>query len=96
MSTICLGMLLGIPHLEMVSWGVFIVPQHKTSCWRKVAAFCSTPESPVRSLDGPVLLAVGLSQQVTVGAQAFYTGQSKLHIGQSGGLFSTVPPRTSR
>jgi hypothetical protein len=44
----------------------------------------------------PVLLAVELSQQVTVGAQAFYTRQSKLLTGQSDGLFSTVPPRTSR
>jgi hypothetical protein len=27
--------------------------------------------------------------------QAFYTGQSVLHTGQSGGLFSTVPPGNS-
>jgi hypothetical protein len=44
----------------------------------------------------PVRLAVGLTPQVTVGAQAFYTGYSGRHIGQSGGLLSTVPPRTSR
>jgi hypothetical protein len=49
----------------------------------------------VGSLNGLVLLAVGLTPQVTVGAHAFYTGQSGIHTGQSGGLFSTVPPRTS-
>jgi hypothetical protein len=42
-----------------------------------------------------VRLAIGLTLQVTVGAQAFYTGQSGLHTRQSDGLFSTVPPRTS-
>jgi hypothetical protein len=26
MSTICLGMLLGLPHMEMAGWGVFIDP----------------------------------------------------------------------
>jgi hypothetical protein len=43
----------------------------------------------------PVRLAVGLTPQATVGTQAFYTGHSGCHIGQSGGLFSTVPPRTN-
>jgi hypothetical protein len=43
-----------------------------------------------------VRLAVGLTPQVTVGAQDFYTEQSGLHTGQSGGLLSTEPPRTSR
>jgi hypothetical protein len=52
-----------------------------------------SPDGPVPC---PVLLAVGLSQQVTVGAHVFYTGQSELHTGQSSGLFSIVPPWTSR
>jgi hypothetical protein len=43
----------------------------------------------------PVCLAVGLTPQATVGAQAFYTGHSELHIGQFGGLLSSVPPKTS-
>jgi hypothetical protein len=47
MSIICLGMSLGLPQLEMTGWGVFIAPQHKTSRWRKVAAFCATPDSLV-------------------------------------------------
>jgi hypothetical protein len=33
-----------------------------------------------------VRLAVTLSEQVTVGAIGFHTGQSGLHTGQSGGL----------
>jgi hypothetical protein len=42
----CLGMSLGLPHLEMAGWGVFIDPQHKTSRQRKVATFCGAPDSP--------------------------------------------------
>jgi hypothetical protein len=29
MSTICLGMLLGLPHLGMAGWSVFIAPNTK-------------------------------------------------------------------
>jgi hypothetical protein len=29
MSTICLGMVLELSHLEMVDWGVFIAPNTK-------------------------------------------------------------------
>jgi hypothetical protein len=47
MSTICLGMSLGLPHLEMAGWGCIYSPQHKCSRWRKAAAFCVTPDSPV-------------------------------------------------
>jgi hypothetical protein len=47
MSTICLGMSLGLPHLEMAGWGCIYSPQHKCSGWRKVAALCGTPDSPV-------------------------------------------------
>jgi hypothetical protein len=89
MSTIWLGIFLGLPHLGMTGWGCIYSPQYKTSSWRKVAALCGTPDSLVR-------LAIGLTPQVTVGAQAFYTGHSRHHVGQSGGLLSTVPPGTSR
>jgi hypothetical protein len=41
-------------------------------------------------------LAIGLTLQPTVGVQAFYTGHSGCHTGQSSGLLSTVPPGTSR
>jgi hypothetical protein len=40
----------------------------------------------VGSPDRPVRLVVSLSEQVTVDAQDFQTGQSGLHTGQSGGL----------
>jgi hypothetical protein len=77
MSTICLGMLLRLSHLEMAGWGGIYRPQHKSSRWRKVYALCGTSNSPVGSLDSPVpcpvRLAVGLTPQVTVGAIGFYT-----------------------
>jgi hypothetical protein len=93
MSIICLGILLGLPHLEMTGWGGIYRPQHKTSRWRKVAALCGnqTVWCPC-----PVRLAVGLTPQVIVGIVWFYTGQSACHIGQFGGLSPLVPPRTSR
>jgi hypothetical protein len=47
MSTICLGMSLGLPHLEMAGWGCIYSPQHKYSYRRKAAAFCVTPHSLV-------------------------------------------------
>jgi hypothetical protein len=89
----CLGMSLGLSHLEMVGWGDIYRPQHKSSRWRKDVL--SVAHRTVRWCTGqctvhcPLRLAVGLTPQTTVGAQAFYTGQS-------GGLLSTVPPRTSR
>jgi hypothetical protein len=47
-------MLLGLSHMEMAGWGCIYSPQHKTSRWKKVAAFCGTPDSPVGSPDSPV------------------------------------------
>jgi hypothetical protein len=47
MSTICLGMLLGLPHLRMTGWECIYSPQHNCSCWRKVAVLCGTSDSPV-------------------------------------------------
>jgi hypothetical protein len=57
MSTICLGMSLGLPHLEMAGWGCIYSPQHKTSRWRKAAAFSGAPDSLVVSSDSPVPLS---------------------------------------
>jgi hypothetical protein len=45
MSILCLGMLLGLPYLEMAGWGGIYRLQHKTSHWRKVTAFYGTPDS---------------------------------------------------
>jgi hypothetical protein len=100
MSTICLGMLLGLSHLEMVSWGCIYSPQHKTSRWRKVVLFAIHQTvwwcTGQCTVDCAVRLAVGLTLQPTVGAQDFYTGHFGCHTEQSGGLLSIVPPGTSR
>jgi hypothetical protein len=80
--------------------GDFYSPQHKTSRWRKVVL--TVAHRTVRwctrqcTVHCSVCLAVGLTQQPTVGTLAFYTRQSVCQTGQSGGLLSTVPPRTSR
>jgi hypothetical protein len=44
----CLGMLLGLPLLEMASWGVFIVFPHNYSHWTEAAAFCRGTHQTVR------------------------------------------------
>jgi hypothetical protein len=78
--------------------GCIYSPQHKTSYWRKVVL--SVAHRLVQWCTGqctvhcPMCLAVGLTPQATVGAQVFYTGHSGLHTRQSGGLLSSVPPRT--
>jgi hypothetical protein len=92
-------MLLGLPHLGMAGWGVFIAPNTKLAVGEKLSL--SAAHRTVRWCTGQctvhflVRLAVGLTPQATVGAHAFYTGHSGLHTGQSGGLPSIVPPRTS-
>jgi hypothetical protein len=57
MSTICLGMLLGLPHLGMVGWGVFIATNTKLVVGEKLR---HTGQSGGAS-DSPVRLAVGLT-----------------------------------
>jgi hypothetical protein len=100
MSTICLGMSLGLPHMEMAGWGVFIAPNTKLAVGGKLLLFVvhQTVRCGHRTVRCPVRYAypLGLSEQVTVGVQALHTGQSGLHTGQSGGLPSSVPPGTSR
>jgi hypothetical protein len=103
MSTICLGMLLGLPHLRMVDWGCIYIPRHNCSRWRKAAVLCGTPDSPVahrtvwwctgqRTVACPVRLAVALSdtlsEQVTVGVAGFPHRTVRCATGQSGGLLS--------
>jgi hypothetical protein len=53
MSIICLDMSLGLPHLENGRLGFIYSLQHKTSRWRKAAAFYGAPDSPVGSPDSP-------------------------------------------
>jgi hypothetical protein len=99
MSTICLGLLLGLPHLEMAGWGVFIAPNIKLAVGEKLCSLRHTGQSGVHrtvhcSLSGAP--SRWSDTAVTVGAQAFYTRHSGCHSGQSGGFLSTVPPKTSR
>jgi hypothetical protein len=52
MSTICLIMFLGLPHLQMAGWVKYIYrPQLNYSRWRKAAALCGTPDSPVVGIE---------------------------------------------
>jgi hypothetical protein len=55
MSTICLGMSLGLPHLEMAGWGVFIAPNTNRAVGEKLllstahrTAHCSLSGAPSR------------------------------------------------
>jgi hypothetical protein len=56
MSTICLDMLLGLPHHQMAGWGVFIASSHTSSHWTESISFLSmgTPNSPVHTGQCPV------------------------------------------
>jgi hypothetical protein len=47
MSTIWLGMLLGLPPLEVAGWGVIYSHQPNCSRWRRLLAM-GAPDSPVR------------------------------------------------
>jgi hypothetical protein len=47
MSIICLGMLLGLPHLEMAGWGVFIAPNTKVAVGGMLPLSAVTPDSSV-------------------------------------------------
>jgi hypothetical protein len=48
MSIICLGILLGLPHLQMASWwGIYSLP-HNSSHWTKNDCFCRWAHRTVR------------------------------------------------
>jgi hypothetical protein len=64
MSTICIGISLGLPRLEMAGWGCIYSPQHKTSCWRKAVVLCGAPDCPVGSPDSSVPLSGAPSRWV--------------------------------
>jgi hypothetical protein len=96
MSTICLGMLLGLPHLRMAGWGVFIAPNTIVAVGEKL--LLSAAHRTIRWCTGqrtvafPVRLAVALLgtllEQVTVGAVGFPHRTVRCATGQSGGLLS--------
>jgi hypothetical protein len=43
----CLGMSLGLPHMEMAGWGVFIAPNTNIAVGERLLLLCGTPDSPV-------------------------------------------------
>jgi hypothetical protein len=45
MSTICLGVLLGLPHIRMADWGVFIAPNTKLAVREKLCSLRHTGQS---------------------------------------------------
>jgi hypothetical protein len=100
MSTICLGMSLGLPHLEMAGWGVFIAPNTNIAVGEKL--LLSAAHRTVRWCTGqrtvacPVRLAVSLSEQVIVGVAGFphRTVRSSHRTVRWSSL--RVPPGTSR
>jgi hypothetical protein len=75
MSTMCLGMSLGLPHMEMADWDVFIAPNTNRAVGEKL--LFSAAHRTVRWCTGqrtvacPVRLVIALSKQVTVGAAGF-------------------------
>jgi hypothetical protein len=100
MSIICLGMSLGLPHLEMAGWGVFIAPNTNIAVGEKL--LLSAAHRTVRWCTGqrtvacPVRLAVSLSEQVIVGVAGFphRTVRSSHRTVRWSSL--RVPPGTSR
>jgi hypothetical protein len=96
MSTICLGMLLGLPHLRMAGWGCIFGPNTivavgeklQFSAAHRTVRWCTgqrTVACPVRLV---VALSGTLSEQVTVGAAGFPHRIVRCATGQSGGLLS--------
>jgi hypothetical protein len=94
MSTICLGMSLGLPHLEMSGWGVFIAPNTNRAIGEKL--MLSAAHRTVRWCTGQCTAHSSLSEQVTVGAACFphRTVQSSHRTVRWSSL--RVPPGTSR
>jgi hypothetical protein len=87
---------LGSHALEWSIGGVFIAPNTNLAVGEKLCSLRHTGQCTVHCPVRGVRLAVGLTLQLTVGAQTFYSGHSRLHTWQYGGLLSIVPPGTSR
>jgi hypothetical protein len=65
MSILCLGMLLGLPHLEMAGWGGIYRPQHNSSRWRKDVALYDTTYIPVEPPNSSVHLSGAPSRWIS-------------------------------
>jgi hypothetical protein len=68
MSILCLGMLLGLPHIQMAGWGGIYSLPHTSSCWTESSSFLSTgtPNSLVRT-EHTLFIVRWLPRQPTVG-----------------------------
>jgi hypothetical protein len=70
MSTICIGMSIGLPHLEMAGWGCIYSPNTKLAVGGKL--LFSAAHRTVRCCTGqctvhcPVRLAIALTPQTNV------------------------------
>jgi hypothetical protein len=73
MSIIYLGMLLGLPHLEMPGWGVFIASPHNCSRWTETTSFCRRAHRTVRCLPN---MHCSLSGALTTSADRWGLQQS--------------------
>jgi hypothetical protein len=81
-SSICLGMFLGLPPLQMAGWGGIYSLPHTSSHWIESSNFLSTgaPDSPVQAL----FTVRCLPRQSTVGSDRCHP-LATWHTRQSGG-----------
>jgi hypothetical protein len=84
-----LGMLFGLPHIQMASWVKYIGPNSNIAIGGLSATFCGTPVRPVLAPDRLVLLAVGIFVVTTL--SALVTRPSGPRTGLSDGYSSAVP-----
>jgi hypothetical protein len=93
-------MSLGLPHMEMAGWGVFIAPNTNRAVGEKLLLSAAHRTvwwcTEQRIVAYPVRLVVALSEQVTIGAAGFphRTVRSSHWIVRWSSL--RVPPGTSR
>ena len=88
---------LGSHTLKWSVGGVFIAPNTKLAIGEKLL-LSAAPDGLVGSPDGLMPLSGVPNRWTDIAGDCrhdLYTGQSGLHTGQFGGLFSTVPPGTS-
>jgi hypothetical protein len=92
MSILYLGMLLGIPHLQMVGWGVFIASPKLLAVGQKTTTFCRRAHWTVRcapdihcSLSGACHVSRPLGS-VAVDRWIQPLPDCPVHTGQSGAI----------
>jgi hypothetical protein len=76
MSILCLGMLLGIPPLGMLGWGVFIAPNTNLAVGEKLCSLWHTGQSGGLLSTVHLELAIGLLFPGAPNSPACGTGQS--------------------